>query len=360
MPECALRRARRCSCPRVSRRRARRASSPRPVCCGVTPATGWSAEAWRLPCVIVPVLSSSSTSQSPAASTARPDVAIDVGAHHPAHPGHADRREQSADRRRNQADEQRDQHRDRHRRAGLGDLDAVQRVRQQRDRREQEHERHRDEQDRQRDLVRRLLPLGAFDHADHPVEERFARIDVDADDDPVRQHERAAGHRVEVAARGADHRCALAGDRALVDRGHAFDDLAVAGDEIALLDQHDVALAQVRGRRRRPRGVALRLRELLRDRVLARALERGRLRLAAAFGDRLGEVGEQQRHPEPERDGEDEAGRAPRLSRSAPGSRGSSSGCCRCRRRTSPDCATGSAASAGGSCRRAPSSSRRG
>ena len=32
--------------------------------------------AWRLPSVMVPVLSSSSTSTSPAASTARPEVAI--------------------------------------------------------------------------------------------------------------------------------------------------------------------------------------------------------------------------------------------------------------------------------------------
>ena len=46
------------------------------ICCAVTPATGCSADAWRLPCVIVPVLSSSSTSQSPAASTARPEVAM--------------------------------------------------------------------------------------------------------------------------------------------------------------------------------------------------------------------------------------------------------------------------------------------
>ena len=37
---------------------------------------GRNATAWRLPSVIVPVLSSSSTSTSPAASTARPDVAI--------------------------------------------------------------------------------------------------------------------------------------------------------------------------------------------------------------------------------------------------------------------------------------------
>ncbi|MDT4836550.1 hypothetical protein FQZ97_702550 [compost metagenome] len=41
-----------------------------------TPGAGRKALAWRLPCVMVPVLSSSSTSTSPAASTARPEVAI--------------------------------------------------------------------------------------------------------------------------------------------------------------------------------------------------------------------------------------------------------------------------------------------
>jgi len=42
----------------------------------VTPGAGSRALAWRLPWVMVPVLSSSSTSTSPAASTARPEVAI--------------------------------------------------------------------------------------------------------------------------------------------------------------------------------------------------------------------------------------------------------------------------------------------
>ncbi len=41
----------------------------------VTPLAGMNAVAWRLPWVIVPVLSSRSTSTSPAASTARPEVA---------------------------------------------------------------------------------------------------------------------------------------------------------------------------------------------------------------------------------------------------------------------------------------------
>ena len=41
-----------------------------------TPSAGRNAVAWRLPSVMVPVLSRSSTSTSPAASTARPDMAM--------------------------------------------------------------------------------------------------------------------------------------------------------------------------------------------------------------------------------------------------------------------------------------------
>ena len=55
-------------------------------------------------------------------------------------------------------------------------------------------------------------------------------FDADAHDDPVGQHARAAGHRREVAAGLADDRRRFAGDRALVDRGDAFDDLAVERD----------------------------------------------------------------------------------------------------------------------------------
>ena len=44
------------------------------------PAAGTKADAWRLPKVMVPVLSRSSTSTSPAASTARPEVAITLAA----------------------------------------------------------------------------------------------------------------------------------------------------------------------------------------------------------------------------------------------------------------------------------------
>ena len=43
--------------------------------CSVTPRSGLNSVACRLPSVMVPVLSSSSVSTSPAASTARPDIA---------------------------------------------------------------------------------------------------------------------------------------------------------------------------------------------------------------------------------------------------------------------------------------------
>ena len=109
--------------------------------------------------------------------------------HQPIHAGDADRRDQRADRRRNQADEQRDQH-------GNRDLGAgVVRERLQRHDDQQEDQRQHREQDVQRDLVRRLLPLGAFDQRDHPIEEGLAGIRRDAHDDPVRQHARAAGDR---------------------------------------------------------------------------------------------------------------------------------------------------------------------
>ena len=46
------------------------------------------------------------------------------------------------------------------------------------------------------------------------------------------KHGGAAGDRGAVAARLADHRSRLAGDRRLVDAGHPVDDVAVAGDDL--------------------------------------------------------------------------------------------------------------------------------
>ncbi len=58
----------------------------------------------------------------------------------------------------------------------------------QRDDGEQEDDRQPGEQDRQRDLVRGLLPVGALDERDHPVEERLARLGRDLHDDLVAEH----------------------------------------------------------------------------------------------------------------------------------------------------------------------------
>ena len=75
-----------------------------------------------------------------------------------------------------------------------------------------------------------------------------ARLLGDAHDDPVGQHPRAAGDRAAVAARLADDRGRLAGDRRLVDRGDALHDVAVARDQVAGLAHHQVAGARARPR----------------------------------------------------------------------------------------------------------------
>ena len=58
----------------------------------------------------------------------------------------------------------------------------------------------------------------------------------------------AAGDGGAVAAGLADDRRGFAGDGRFVDRGEALDDVAVAGDDVAGLDQHHVADAADRAR----------------------------------------------------------------------------------------------------------------
>ena len=227
-----------------------------------------------------------------------------IEAHQSVHAGDADRRQQRADRGRDQGHEQRHQHQHRHDAAGIGG--------EARNRRhgEDEDDRQAGEQDVERDLVRRLLALRAFDQRDHAVEEGRARRRRDRHLDPVGDHRRAAGDRRAVAAALADDGRGFAGDRRFVDRGDAFDDVAVARDEIAGLDQHDIALLQRRRRHFAPRDVAVA--PLRRDSSLAIASvllwrsARG-LRLAAAFRDRFGEIREEHGEPEPEIDLEGEA-----------------------------------------------------
>ena len=192
-----------------------------------TRGAGWNSFACRSPSVIVPVLSSSSTSTSPAASTARPDVAMTLARIMRSMPAMPIADKQAADRRRDQAHEQRHEHGDGHDGADARRSHRVLRERQQRRRRQQEHDRQRREQDRQRDLVRRAAALRALDHRDHAIEETLALAARDAHDEPVRQHARAARHGREVAAGFAQHGRRLARHGALVDRRDAFDDLAV-------------------------------------------------------------------------------------------------------------------------------------
>ena len=216
-----------------------------------------------------------------------------VALHEPVHPGDADRREQRADRRRDQGDEQRDE--DRLREVGAG----VDRERAQGHGRGEEGDRQPGEQDVERDLVRGLAALGALDERDHAVEEGLARLLRDLDHEPVGEQPRAAGDGRAVAARLADDRSGLAGDRGLVDRADALDDLAVGRDDLAGLDDDDVAAPELGGRHLLE---AAGVRAPERDRRRARRAQRVRLRLAASLGDRLGEVREQDRQPEPERD----------------------------------------------------------
>jgi hypothetical protein len=77
----------------------------------------------------------------------------------------------------------------------------------------------------------RLLPARAFNHLDHPVEERIAGFGGDAHHDPVAQHPGAAGHGAAVAAAFAHHRRGLAGDGRFIHRGDALDDFAVGGNQ---------------------------------------------------------------------------------------------------------------------------------
>ncbi len=83
-----------------------------------------------------------------------------------------------------------------------------------------------------------------------------------------------------------------------IDRGDALDDLAVAGDEIAGLDQYEVTLLERRRRHLLPLA-RLRACEALGLGLRAHAPQRVGLRLAAPFRHRLGEIGEQHGEPQP-------------------------------------------------------------
>jgi len=125
---------------------------------------------------------------------------------------------------------------------------------------------------------------------------KLERRDGDADLEPVRQHFGAACHGGTVAAGLADHGSGFAGNRALVDRSHALDHFAVAGNEFAGLHDNEVADPEI-ARRHLGDIDAVGLQQFACGQLRACAAQRVGLSLAATFGDGFREVREQ--HGEP-------------------------------------------------------------
>jgi hypothetical protein len=95
-------------------------------------------------------------------------------------------------------------------------------------------------------LIGRLLALRSFDQSDHPVEESLTGVGGDLDPDVIRENLRSASDGAAVATGLANHGSTFAGDHRLVHRRDAFDNVAVAGNDVAGLTQNNVARAELR------------------------------------------------------------------------------------------------------------------
>ncbi len=157
----------------------------------------------------------------------------------------------------------------------------------------------RDQQRLERNLVGRLGSLGRLDHRDELVQEGFALVHGDPDDDLVGYDLSPGHHAAAIAAGLPDHRGRFAGDGGLVDHGRAVHDLAVRRDGISRLDEHEITLVQVRCRDHLVGRSEAFLLQLLGHQVRAGPAQLVRLGLALDLGDRLGEVREQHGQPEP-------------------------------------------------------------
>ena len=147
--------------------------------------------------------------------------------------------------------------------------------------------------------------FGPLDQRDHPVDEGLAGLGRDLHDDPVGEHGGAAGHRRPVTAGLADDRGGFTGDRRLVDRRDAFDDVTVAGDDLARLDHDMVAQSELRTRHfvlGQPGLPGLPADQAPGDGLPLGPAQRVGLGLAAALGYRLSQVGEQHGQPQPDDD----------------------------------------------------------
>ena len=174
---------------------------------------------------------------------------------------------------------------------------------QQRHHRDQEDQRQAGEQHRQRDLVGRLLPLGALDQRDHPVEEgrRPART-VIAHLDPVRDHRRAAGDGASGRrrSRGSPARYSPVMAASLTEAMPSMTSPSAGITSPASTSTTSPTASSWAGSA--TIGRALSVDDQLGLGRHPRGPQGVGLRLAAALGDGLGEVGEQHGEPEPERD----------------------------------------------------------
>ena len=217
-------------------------------CCSVTPGAGMNDDACRLPSVMVPVLSSNSTSTSPAASTARPEVAITLACIMrlmPATPMADNKPPMVVG--------------IRHTSNAISTVmvigvPALAASTLYSENGSKVTVTNRKMMVKATSKMVSAISFGVFLRLAPSTIAIMRSINAspgltdDAHHQPVGQHARAAGDGGEIAARFADDRSRFAGDRAFVDRGDAFDDFAVDRDHIAGFDQDDIAFAQVGGR----------------------------------------------------------------------------------------------------------------
>ena len=287
--------ARRSSGPRASRRPGSRAGRPRRARPRPRRAAGRNSAAWRLPSVIVPVLSSSSVAQSPAASTARPDIASTLrctSRSMPAMPIADSSAPMVVGMR----------HTSRATRTTTVLLGAgVDRERLQRDGGEQEDDRQPGEQDVERDLVRRLLaarrlrPARSCGRGRSRPARAVMRTTIWSDSTRVPP--------VTAERSPPDSRITGADSPVMADSStEAMPSMISPSDGIISPGGHDDDVAELELRRRRPARASRRAAGGCAIGLGAGLAQRVGLGLAAALGHRLGEVGEQHREPQPHGD----------------------------------------------------------
>ena len=122
-----------------------------------------------------------------------------------------------------------------------GDLDAKDRIRQQRGNDQQEDQGQGSQQNCQGNFVGGLLSLGSFDHRNHAIQKALAGKRRHLNDQPVGYDSCSPCDRTAIAAAFSHDRSTLTGDGTLIDRSDAFDHFAVGRNRFAGFDNHDVA-----------------------------------------------------------------------------------------------------------------------